>query len=165
MRPHRQQPTRLHRAWDSSGKNTGVGCHFLLQCISLYVLGPNVPNLLPIPEPLARGWVSVIGLVSCQLFGMKWMVGSWPQALLQIPFLGTDLILTFWLIRLDSSVWMKDMPLWKWHWVSQYFLLRDLISAFKWKYPVEMVDALTKILCVLFCLLDWLLSLKVILKC
>ena len=32
VRPHRQQPTRLPRPWDSPGKNTGVGCHFLLQC-------------------------------------------------------------------------------------------------------------------------------------
>ena len=33
--PHRQQPTRLHRPWDSPGKNTGVGCHFLLQCMKV----------------------------------------------------------------------------------------------------------------------------------
>ena len=33
LRPHRRQPTRLHRPWDSPGKNTGVGCHFLLQCM------------------------------------------------------------------------------------------------------------------------------------
>ena len=32
MRPHRQQPNRLCHPWDSPGKNTGVGCHFLLQC-------------------------------------------------------------------------------------------------------------------------------------
>ena len=32
VRPHRQQPMRLPRPWDSLGKNTGVGCHFLLQC-------------------------------------------------------------------------------------------------------------------------------------
>ena len=32
MRPHRRQPTRLHCPWCSPGKNTGVGCHFLLQC-------------------------------------------------------------------------------------------------------------------------------------
>ena len=30
--PHRRQPTSLPRPWDSPGKNTGVGCHFLLQC-------------------------------------------------------------------------------------------------------------------------------------
>ena len=29
--PHRRQPTRLPRLWDSPGKNTGVGCHFRLQ--------------------------------------------------------------------------------------------------------------------------------------
>ena len=33
LRPHRRQPTRLPRPWDSLGKNTGVGCHFLLQCM------------------------------------------------------------------------------------------------------------------------------------
>ena len=31
VRPHRRQPTRLPCPWDSPGKNTGVGCHFLLQ--------------------------------------------------------------------------------------------------------------------------------------
>ena len=35
VRPHRRQPTRLHCPSDSPGKNTGVGCHFLLQCMKL----------------------------------------------------------------------------------------------------------------------------------
>ena len=35
VRPHRRQLTRLPRLWDSPGKNTGVGCHFLLQCIKV----------------------------------------------------------------------------------------------------------------------------------
>ena len=35
MRPHRRQPTRPRRPWDSPGKNTGVGCHFLLQCVKV----------------------------------------------------------------------------------------------------------------------------------
>ena len=35
LRPHRWQPTRLPRPWDSLGKNTGVGCHFLLQCMKV----------------------------------------------------------------------------------------------------------------------------------
>ena len=33
VRPHRRQPIRLHRPWDSPGKNTGAGCHFLLRCM------------------------------------------------------------------------------------------------------------------------------------
>ena len=35
VRPHRRQPTRLPRPWDSPGKNAGVGCHFLLQCMKV----------------------------------------------------------------------------------------------------------------------------------
>ena len=35
VRPHRRQPTRLPRPWDSPGKNTGVDCHFLLQCMKV----------------------------------------------------------------------------------------------------------------------------------
>ena len=35
VRPHRRQPTRLPCPWDSPGKNTGVGFHFLLQCMKM----------------------------------------------------------------------------------------------------------------------------------
>ena len=35
VRPHRWQPTRIRRPWDTPGKNTGVGCHFLLQCMKV----------------------------------------------------------------------------------------------------------------------------------
>ena len=35
VRPQRRQPTRLPRTRDSPGKNTGVGCHFLLQCMKV----------------------------------------------------------------------------------------------------------------------------------
>ena len=35
VRPHRRKPTKLPRPWDSPGKNTGVGCHFLLQCMKV----------------------------------------------------------------------------------------------------------------------------------
>ena len=35
VQPHRRQPTRLPHPWDSPGKNTGVGCHFLLECMKV----------------------------------------------------------------------------------------------------------------------------------
>ena len=35
VQSHRRQPTRLPRPWDSPGKNTGMGCHFLLQCMKM----------------------------------------------------------------------------------------------------------------------------------
>ena len=38
MQPHRRQPTRLPHPWDSPGKNTGMGCHFLLQSMKVKLL-------------------------------------------------------------------------------------------------------------------------------
>ena len=35
VRPHRWQPIRLPHPWDSPGKNIGMGCHFLLQCMKV----------------------------------------------------------------------------------------------------------------------------------
>ena len=35
VRPQRRQPTRPPCPWDSPGKNTGMGCHFLLQCMKV----------------------------------------------------------------------------------------------------------------------------------
>ena len=51
VRPHRRQPTRLHRPLDSPGKNTGVGCRFLLQCMKVKseVKSLSCVRLLAIP--------------------------------------------------------------------------------------------------------------------
>ena len=46
VQPHRRQPIRLPRPWDSPGKNTGVGCHFLLQCMKVKSEG-EVAQLCP----------------------------------------------------------------------------------------------------------------------
>ena len=49
VRPHRRKPTRLPRPWDSPGKNTGVGCHFLLQCMKVKSES-EVVQLYPTPS-------------------------------------------------------------------------------------------------------------------
>ena len=49
VRFHRPQPTRLPRPWDSSGKNSGVGCHFLLQCVKVQVKSLRRVRLLATP--------------------------------------------------------------------------------------------------------------------
>ena len=54
VRPHRRQPTRLPRPWDSPGKNTGVGCHFLLQCIKVKVKSLSHVRLLSTPWTAAH---------------------------------------------------------------------------------------------------------------
>ena len=52
MRPHRRQPTRLPRPWDSPGKNTGVGCHFLLQCMKVKTESEVAQLCLTLSDPM-----------------------------------------------------------------------------------------------------------------
>ena len=54
MRPHRRQPTRLPHPWDSPGKNTGVGCHLLLQCMKVKVKWLNSVWLSATPWTVAH---------------------------------------------------------------------------------------------------------------
>ena len=49
VQPHRQPPTRLPYPWDSPGKNTGVGCHFLLQCMKVKMKSLSRVRLLATP--------------------------------------------------------------------------------------------------------------------
>ena len=72
MRPHRRQPTRLPHPWDYLGKNTGVGCHFLLQCMKVKS-EREVAQSCPIPsDPMdcSLPGSSVHGI--CQARVMEW---------------------------------------------------------------------------------------------
>ena len=50
VRPHERQPTRLRHPWDSPGKNTGVGCYFLLLLVPVM----SYPALFPLVQGLAH---------------------------------------------------------------------------------------------------------------
>ena len=52
MQPHGLQPTRLLRPWDSPGKNTGVGCHFLLQCMKVKSESEVTQLCLTLSDPM-----------------------------------------------------------------------------------------------------------------
>ena len=52
VRPHRGQPTRLPCPWDSPGKNTGVGCHFLLQCMKVKSESEVAQSCLTLSDPM-----------------------------------------------------------------------------------------------------------------
>ena len=49
---HRRQPTRLHCPWDSPGKNTEVGCHFLLQCMKVKSESEVAQSCLTLSDPM-----------------------------------------------------------------------------------------------------------------
>ena len=52
MQPQRWQPTRLPHPWDSPGKNTGVGCHFLLQCMKVKSESEVAQMRLTLSDPM-----------------------------------------------------------------------------------------------------------------
>ena len=52
VRPHGLQPTRLPRPWDSPGKDTGVGCHFLLQCMKVESESEVTQSCLTLSDPM-----------------------------------------------------------------------------------------------------------------
>ena len=52
VQPQRQQPTRLPRPRDSPGKSTGVGCHFLLQCIKVKSESEVTQLCLTLSDPM-----------------------------------------------------------------------------------------------------------------
>ena len=52
MQPHRRQPNSLPRPWDSPGKNTGVGCHVLLQCMKVKSESEVAQLCLTLSDPM-----------------------------------------------------------------------------------------------------------------
>ena len=54
VQPHRRQPTRLPHPWDSPGKNTGVGCHFLLQCMKVKSESEAAQSCATLSNPMDR---------------------------------------------------------------------------------------------------------------
>ena len=66
VQPHRRQPTRLPRPWGSPGKNTGVGCHFLLQKSTLEPCLCSVLRLRETPRKrrIQQNWTERFSMVS-----------------------------------------------------------------------------------------------------
>ena len=72
VRPQRRQPTRLPRPWDSPGKNTGVGCRFLLQCMRVKSESEVAQSCLTLSDPMdcSPPGSSVHGI--CQARVLEW---------------------------------------------------------------------------------------------
>ena len=90
VQPHRWQPTRLLCPWDSPGKNTGVGCHFLLQCMHAKLL-QSCPTLCD-PMDSSPPGSSIHGILQARI--LEWVAISLSQFICNVV--------------LFSDVWQSD---------------------------------------------------------
>ena len=83
VRPHRWQPTRLPRPWDSPGKNTGVGCHCLLQCTKMKSESEVTQSCPTLSDPMdcSPPGSSVHGIFQARVL-------EWGAIAFSVPLLG-----------------------------------------------------------------------------
>ena len=81
---HRRQPTRLPRPWDSPGKNTGVGCHFLLQCMKVKSESEVSQSCPTLSDPMACSppGSSVHGIFQARVLESGAIAFSWKNTYL-----------------------------------------------------------------------------------
>ena len=80
VRPHKWQPTRLPHPWDSPGKNTGVGCHFLLQSMKVKSESEVAQSCLTVCDPMdcSLSGFSVHGILQARI--LEWVAISFSNA-------------------------------------------------------------------------------------
>ena len=86
VRPHRRQPTRLPRPWDSPGKNTGVGCHFFLQCMKVKSESEVAQSCLTLSDPMdySLPGSSIHGIFQARV--LEWGVIAFSKKGKRAPF-------------------------------------------------------------------------------
>jgi len=85
VRPHRRQPTRLLCPWDSPGKNTGVGCHFLLQCMKVKSESEVSWSCLTLSDPMdcSLPGSSIHGIFQARV--LEWVAIAFSSSQESIP--------------------------------------------------------------------------------
>ena len=109
MRPHRQQPTRLPCPWDSPCKNTGVGCHFLLQCVKVKSESEVAQSCPTLHDPVdcSPPGSSAHGIFQARV--LEWGAISFSHCALLVANLMKDIPTSFsW--RVKNNQLMKTFP-------------------------------------------------------
>ena len=150
VRPHRRQPTRLPYPWDSPGKNTGAGCHFLLQCMKVKSLSHVrlhrwEPTRLPRPwdSPSKNTGVGCHFLLQCmkvksvsrvQLLATPWTAAHQAAPSMGFPRQEYWSGVTAWLSFIElvkAVVHVIRLASFLWLWFQSACPLRPSLSAFR----------------------------------
>ena len=94
VQPHRRQPTRLPCPWDSPGKNTGVGCHFLLQRMKVKSESEVTQSCPTLSDPMdcSLPGSSVHGILQARV--LEWTTIAF--SIIEALFLNCKILGTIW---------------------------------------------------------------------
>ena len=101
MQRHRWQPARLPPPWDSPGKNTGVGCHFLLQCMKVKSeseVAQSGPTFCD-PMDCSLPGSSVHGIFQARV--LEWVAIAFSENILSLAFSQFSGTFSTWLLPVD----------------------------------------------------------------
>ena len=113
VRPYRRKPIRLPRPWDSPGKNTGVGCHFLLQCMKVKSESEIVQSCPTLSDPVdcSLPGSSIHGIFQARV--LEWGAIAFSD-IMRLIYYETNITLILILIKSKSP----EFKFWFCHYVS-----------------------------------------------
>ena len=111
VQPHRQQPTRLHHLWDSPGKNTGVGRHFLLQCMKVKSESEVTQSCPTLSNPMDCSLTgsSILGIFQARV--LEWVPLPSPLFTLELSYFRARLIRAPWITERKWSPYSHCWPM------------------------------------------------------
>ena len=111
VQPQRRQPTRLPRPWDSPGKNTGVDCHFILQCMKVKSQSEVTQLCLTLRDPMdcSLPGSSAHGIFQARI--LEWVVISFSNHHPQSSVKFANFIISIHILKAKS---VKFQSRWQW---------------------------------------------------
>ena len=115
VRPHSRQPTRLPHPWDSPGKNTGGGCHFLLQCMKVKGKLLSHVRLLAIPWTAAYQAPPSIGFSRLHLdisnllnLNSSYLLVCYPEPLFLYSVICVSILISCLSLQVPVFLWISN---------------------------------------------------------
>ena len=102
VRPLRWQPTSLPYPWDSPGKNTGVGCHFLLQCMEVKSESEVAQSCPTLSDPIdcSPPGSSIHGIFQARV--LEWGAIAFSSLSIYLPSINLLLVLFLWRAQINT---------------------------------------------------------------
>ena len=134
VRPYRRQPTRLRRPWVSPGKNTGLGCHFLLQCMKVKSESEVAQSCPTLSDPMD---CSLPGSSVHRIFQarvLEWVASAFSDSVCREKYTA---FLMFHFLKENNVIWYL---------VSNFFTVMDnLVLDTMLDFHTEISDIILKV--------------------